>query len=38
MSKDNMNTKYEWKREYSILILLNAIYILVFYLIMILNN
>ncbi len=38
MSKDNMNTKYEWKREYSIVILLNAIYILVFYLIMILNN
>lgn len=38
MSKDNMNTKYEWKREYSIVILLNTIYILVFYLIMILNN
>ncbi|AEM71975.1 hypothetical protein Murru_2953 [Allomuricauda ruestringensis DSM 13258] len=38
MSKDNMNTKFEWKKEYSIVILLNAIYILVFYLIMILNN
>lgn len=30
MSKDNMNTKFEWKKEYSIVILLNAIYILVF--------
>jgi hypothetical protein len=38
MSKDNMNTKFEWKKEYSIVILLNAIYILAFYLIMILNN
>ncbi|GEM_PF-855590 len=38
MSKDNMDTKFEWKKEYSIVILLNAIYILVFYLIMILNN
>ena len=33
-----MDTKFEWKKEYSIVILLNAIYILVFYLIMILNN
>jgi len=38
MSKDNMDVKFEWKKEYSIVILLNAIYILVFYLIMILNN
>ena len=38
MSKDNMNTKIEWKKEYTIVILLNAIYILAFYLIMILNN
>ncbi len=38
MSKDNMNTKFEWKKEYSIVVLLNAIYILAFYLIMILNN
>lgn len=38
MSKDNMHTKFEWKKEYSIVILLNAIYILAFYLIMILNN
>ena len=38
MSKDNMDTKFEWKKEYRIVILLNAIYILVFYLIMILNN
>ncbi|NYJ28943.1 hypothetical protein GGE08_003012 [Muricauda sp. ARW1Y1] len=38
MSKDNMDTKFEWKKEYSIVILLNAIYILAFYLIMILNN
>ncbi len=38
MSKDKMDIKFEWKKEYSIVILLNAIYILVFYLIMILNN
>ncbi len=38
MSKDDMNTKFEWKKEYSIVILLNIVYILVFYLIMILNN
>jgi len=38
MSKDNMDTKMEWKKEYTIVILLNAIYILVFYLIMTLNN
>lgn len=39
MSKDNdMDTKFEWKKEYSFIILLNAIYILVFYLIMILNT
>ena len=38
MSKDNMDTKFEWKKEYSIVILLNAVYILIFYLIMILNN
>ncbi|SDQ80500.1 hypothetical protein SAMN05216294_2668 [Flagellimonas zhangzhouensis] len=38
MSKDNMDTKFEWKKEYSIVLFLNAIYILIFYLIMILNN
>ncbi len=38
MSKDDMDNKLEWKKEYSIVIFLNAIYILVFYLIMILNN
>jgi hypothetical protein len=38
MSKDNMNTKIEWKKEYTVVVLLNAIYILVFYLIMMLNN
>lgn len=38
MSKDNMVTKVEWKKEYTVVILLNAIYILAFYLIMILNN
>lgn len=38
MSKDNMNTKIEWKKEYTVVILLNAIYVLAFYLIMILNN
>ncbi|SHK77742.1 hypothetical protein SAMN05216293_1935 [Flagellimonas taeanensis] len=38
MSKDKMIEKMEWKKEYSIVILLNAIYILIFYLIMIFNN
>jgi len=38
MSKGDMDNKLEWKKEYSIVILLNAVYILVFYLIMILNN
>lgn len=38
MSKDNMNTKFDWKKEYTIVILLNMIYILIFYFIMILNN
>lgn len=38
MSKDKMIGKIEWKKEYSIVILLNAIYILIFYLIMIFNN
>lgn len=38
MSKDNMDTKMEWKKEYTIVILLNAIYILIFYFIMLLNN
>ena len=38
MSKDNMETKMEWKKEYTFVILLNAIYILIFYFIMILNN
>jgi hypothetical protein len=38
MSKDKMIEKMEWKKEYSFVILLNAIYILIFYLIMIFNN
>ncbi len=38
MSKDNMDTKMEWKKEYTIVVLLNAIYILIFYFIMLLNN
>ncbi len=38
MSKDNMQDKWEWKREYSVVLLLNFIYILIFYLIMTLNN
>ena len=38
MSKDNMETKMEWKKEYTIVVLLNAIYILIFYFIMLLNN
>jgi hypothetical protein len=38
MSKDNMDNKMEWKKEYTIVILLNAIYILIFYFIMLLNN
>jgi hypothetical protein len=38
MSKDNMDTKMEWKKEYTVVVLLNAIYILIFYFIMLLNN
>jgi hypothetical protein len=38
MSKDSMDNKMEWKKEYTIVILLNAIYILIFYFIMLLNN
>ena len=38
MSKDNMVKKVEWKKEYSIVLLLNTIYILIFYFIMIFNN
>ena len=38
MSKDSMDTKMEWKKEYTIVILLNAIYILIFYFIMLFNN
>ncbi len=38
MSKDNMFNKMEWKKEYTVVILLNAIYILIFYFIMIFNN
>ncbi len=38
MSKDDLNNKFEWKREYSLVLFLNTIYILVFYFIMIFNN
>ncbi|AWX45900.1 hypothetical protein HME9304_02931 [Flagellimonas maritima] len=39
MSKDNINdNKADWKKEYTIVLLLNIFYILVFYFIMILNN
>ncbi len=38
MSKVSMDNKMEWKKEYTIVILLNAIYILIFYFIMLLNN
>ncbi len=38
MSKDKMLGKIEWKKEYSIVLLLNIIYVLAFYLIMIFNN
>ncbi len=38
MSKDKMLEKIEWKKEYTIVLLLNIIYILVFYFIMIFNN
>ncbi len=38
MSKDSMDNKMVWKKEYTIVILLNAIYILIFYFIMLLNN
>ena len=38
MSKDNETNNAGWKKEYSIVILLNIVYVLVFYFIMILNN
>ena len=38
MSKDKEINNALWKKEYSIVILLNIIYVLVFYFIMILNN
>ncbi len=38
MSKDRMFEKIEWKKEYTIVLLLNIIYILIFYFIMIFNN
>ncbi len=38
MSKDSMENKWVWKREYSIVLLLNFIYILIFYFIMTLNT
>lgn len=33
-----MENKFEWKKEYSLVIVLNMIYILSFYYIMISNN
>ncbi|SHG35072.1 hypothetical protein SAMN04488116_1100 [Flagellimonas flava] len=33
-----MQSKLVWKREYTVVLLLNAIYILIFYFIMMLNN
>lgn len=33
--KDNMDQKYLWKKEYTVVLLLNALYIIIFYLVMI---
>ena len=35
--KDEMKEKVEWKREYTLVLVLNALYILIFYYIMISN-
>lgn len=33
-----MDNKMEWKKEYSLVLFLNALYIVFFYLIMVFNN
>jgi len=38
MSKDGMDNKLVWKKEYGLVLFLNAIYIVIFYIIMIFNN
>ena len=35
--RDNMKEKMVWKREYTLVLILNTIYILLFFLLMILN-
>ena len=35
--KDEMKEKMVWKREYTIVLVLNALYILIFYVIMVSN-
>lgn len=36
--KDEMKEKMVWKREYTLVLVLNALYILIFYFIMTLNT
>jgi len=38
MSKENSETSYQWKKEYTMVLVLNALYILIFYFIMKGNN
>lgn len=33
-----MNERFEWKKQYTIVLLINALYIIIFYLIMLFNN
>lgn len=33
-----MENRMEWKREYGLVLFLNAVYIVIFYIIMIFNN
>ncbi len=35
LSKDSMEDKLVWKKEYTLVLLLNALYVLIFYFVMI---
>ncbi len=33
-----MNERFEWKKQYTVVLLINVLYIIIFYLIMLFNN
>ena len=33
-----MNERFEWKKQYTVVLLVNVLYIIIFYLIMLFNN